>query len=183
MFINASHHAREYMTTALTLNQIETIAQAYEKNASIGNYNVRELLDEVSIWFAPLVNPDGVEYCINGYPEWKANITGVDLNRNYDARRDIFIDDPGKPSAENYPGGSGFSEPETKAMRDFCFNHNFDISISYHSAGEIIYWNFPGLAERQLYLETMISGELSTLTGYKLIKQLSIPSIQKSIVL
>ncbi|MFD1909200.1 M14 family zinc carboxypeptidase [Paenibacillus rhizoplanae] len=60
LFLNGSHHAREWMTSSLLMKLIDTYAQAYDTNVRIGNYNVRDLLDEVSIWVVPMVNPDGV---------------------------------------------------------------------------------------------------------------------------
>ena len=149
IFINGAHHAREYITSILILNQIEYIAKAYESGTKIGEYDVKSLLDEVSIWFVPLVNPDGVELCREGivsvkdkqalsgfydikriFTDWKSNISGVDLNRNYNARWETIPRTVNKPSSRFYPGPNAFSEPETIALRDFCLRHSFDASIA-----------------------------------------------------
>jgi murein tripeptide amidase MpaA len=105
VFINGSHHAREWLTTNLNMYMIEQYAQAYIKKQKINGYDVRSILNTSTIWFVPMVNPDGVDLSINGssedspfwskllemnsgsfdFSEWKSNIQGVDLNRNYDA--------------------------------------------------------------------------------------------------
>lgn len=86
LFINASHHPREYMGTILTLNQIQYILEAYSDNKTLDNYNIKKLLDkEVSFYFQPIVNPDGVQICVNGTPSYYFNANKVDLNHNYDA--------------------------------------------------------------------------------------------------
>ena len=86
IFINASHHPREYMGTILTLNQAQYILEAYANNQEIDGYNIKQLLDnEVSFYFMPLVNPDGVQICVNGSPSYYFNANKVDLNHNYAA--------------------------------------------------------------------------------------------------
>jgi len=50
----------------------------------------------------------------------KEESKGVDLNRNYDMF--FAVDETsssGKPCAEDYRGPYPFSEPETRAIRDF----------------------------------------------------------------
>src|SRR5690606_4848826 len=105
-FINGSHHAREWLTTNLNMNMIDEYASAYRKNNSIDGFNVRRILNDTTIWFIPMVNPDGVilqQEGLQAYPKsmhnsliamnkgsrnftrWKANIKGIDLNRQYDA--------------------------------------------------------------------------------------------------
>lgn len=94
IFINGAHHGKEWVTTILILEQMEHILREYERNGTIRGYNVKELLEEGSIYFVPLVNPDGVEIARGtaanpynvGRNEYKANARGVDLNRNYPAK-------------------------------------------------------------------------------------------------
>ena len=168
-------HARETMTAVLILDQLEKILLAYEDGRSYEGFNTRQLLDNVSIWFLPLLNPDGAELTMNGttyinntdtlfsvvnpnfnFPIWKANLNGVDLNSNYDT------DAPQEKKSAGYEGFSGpapFSEPETKSIMKFCTEHEFKGVISYHSAGEIIYWHSQHHA---------IAKKLSAATGYSL---------------
>lgn len=70
---------------------------------------IAELLRTRVLWVAPLLNPDGV------VAQQRKNANGVDLNRNFAvgwlAARD--------PAQRDYPGAEAFSEPESKALRDF----------------------------------------------------------------
>ena len=74
---------------------------------------------------------------------------GVDLNRNYD----FHWDDPSAtsgspdPSMEDYRGPSPFSEPETRALRDFVLGQgegSIALAVSYHSgAACVLYpWSY-----------------------------------------
>ncbi|MCL6572178.1 MAG: hypothetical protein K6T88_10925 [Bacillus sp. (in: Bacteria)] len=51
-----SHHGREWLTSMLLMNMLETYAEAYEKSG----FQSINILNEVSIWFVPMLNPDGV---------------------------------------------------------------------------------------------------------------------------
>lgn len=71
-------------------------------------------------------------------------LAGVDLNRNYG----VAWDKPGgsspDPCAENYRGEEPFSEPETRAIRDFLISHKEEIKFVYnfHSYGNMYLWPF-----------------------------------------
>ena len=57
---------------------------------------------------------------------------GVDLNRNYGVS---FSNDRGsssEPCAQNYRGAHPFSEPETRAIRDFLVAHKDEIKFVYN---------------------------------------------------
>lgn len=194
ILIHGSHHAREWITTNLVMEMIDNYAYNYAKSNSLGGYNVKDLLNKTSIWFVPMVNPDGVTLVqkghtsarnpkevlrINGgstnFSSWKANIRGVDLNRQYPAGWNTIVSNPGKPSTQNYKGPYPLSEPEAKAMYDFTNKHDFKTAVSYHSSGEIIYWNYKqsgARLERDRALAKLISGK----TGYSLVPVKSNPS-------
>ncbi|RPF54217.1 M14 family zinc carboxypeptidase [Aquisalibacillus elongatus] len=184
--INASTHAREWMTTNLVMDQIDTYSQAYVRNSKVDGYNVRDLLNKVSIYYVPMVNPDGVMLVqegagavsnssevidINGgskdFSAWKANARGVDLNRNYTSLWDNVKNDPGEPSPTNFKGYEPMSEPEVQALSQYVDLQNFDTAIAYHSSGEIIYWDT--LAEGELKEDSRdIADRLSDKTSYPL---------------
>lgn len=194
IFINSSHHAREHMTTNLTMEMIDAYSFAYLRNQTIDGYNVREILNDTSIWFVPMVNPDGVtlvqkghrsaknpDYVLklNGYKKdfsaWKANIRGVDLNRQYPADWANICCDPGKPGPQNYKGKKPLSEPEAKAIYDFTLAHSFKASAAYHSSGEILYWYFKqGLSAKNR--DKALAEKIAAKTGYRLVKPESNPS-------
>lgn len=163
IFINASHHPREYMGTILTLNQAQYLLEAYSSNTSIDGIKIKKLLDEdVSFYFMPLVNPDGVQICVNGSPSYYFNANKVDLNHNYAA--DWF-----KKITKTYSTGtSAFSEPETQAIKALCENNKFDLTIAYHAAGDIIYWYYgqQGAAKTR---DLAYANMLKSTTGYSLV--------------
>ena len=161
IFFNAAHHAREHITTNLLMEMIDTYAQSYVKNTKIDGYNTRDILNKTSIWFVPMVNPDGVtlvqlghksaknpDYVLKlnnsstNFNAWKANIRGVDLNRQYPAEWNNIQYNTGKPGPKNYKGPKPLSEPEAKALYDFTLAHDFKTGVAYHSTGEILYWYF-----------------------------------------
>lgn len=163
IFINASHHPREYMGTILTLNQIQSLLEAYAANQAIDGYSIKKLLDkEVSFYFMPLVNPDGVQICVNGSPSYYFNANKVDLNHNYDA---LWY----KEITKTYSTGPyAFSEPETQAVKALCENIEFDLTLAYHAAGDIIYWYFgqQGAAKTR---DLAYANMLKSTTGYSLV--------------
>jgi len=163
IFINASHHPREYMGTILTLNQAQYILEAYASNQTIDGCKIKKLLDnDVTFYFMPLVNPDGVQICVNGSPTYYFNANKVDLNHNYDA-------DWSKNITKTYSTGTfAFSEPETKAIKALCENTKFDLTIAYHAAGDIIYWYYgqQGAAKKR---DLAYANVLKSATGYSLV--------------
>jgi g-D-glutamyl-meso-diaminopimelate peptidase len=163
IFINASHHPREYMGTILTLNQIQYILEAYAGNQAIDGSNIKNLLDnQVSFYFMPLVNPDGVQICVNGTPSYYFNANKVDLNHNYDA--DWF-----KKISKTYSTGtSAFSEPETQTVKALCENIEFELTLAYHAAGDIIYWYY-GQQGTTKTRDLAYANLLKNTTGYSLV--------------
>ncbi|MBP0725106.1 hypothetical protein J5Y03_07860 [Bacillus sp. RG28] len=185
--INASHHAREHMTTNLTMEMIDDYAAAYEKNSTINGYNVRSTLNRTSIYFVPMVNPDGVMLVQQGYKSaknpaqvlklnngnkdfsaWKANVRGVDLNRQYPANWDRIKNNQSKPGPDNYKGTRPLSEPESKAMYQFTLKHHFKNTVAYHSSGNIIFWNFKQDSKRSAR-DRQIALKAAKMTGYSLV--------------
>ncbi|MFV8826378.1 M14 family zinc carboxypeptidase [Alkalihalobacterium sp. APHAB7] len=158
IMINGSNHAREHMTTNVVMKMLDTYAYAYKKGQRIDGFDVKRILDQTSIWFIPMLNPDGVSLVqlgansakdpaavirLNGgsanFNAWKANIRGVDLNRQFPALWNTITNDPGRPSPFNYKGPRPLSEPESKAIYDFTLSRNFLTAVSYHSSGEVIF--------------------------------------------
>jgi len=93
-----------------------------------------------------LVNPDGLEYTIHVYRYWRKNrrdnkdgTYGVDLNRNYGYKWGTSNNGSSPdPTSEIYRGLQAFSEPETKAIRDFFLKKYFQGMITYHSFSQSI---------------------------------------------
>lgn len=102
-----------------------------------------------TVYLIPNLNPDGLyrvtggteleEFDFSGahLPPGRFNGKGVDLNRNFGGGWE--------PTAywgnrEVDPGEGPFSEPETRALRDFVLQHDPQFIISYHSAANGIYY-------------------------------------------
>ena len=190
--LSGSHHAREWMTTQLLMKMLRTYASAYVSNYAVGGYAVREILDQTTIWFVPMVDVDGVELQQRGatafsesvresliqmnrgsedFSAWKANAEGLDLNRQYDgAWEGISVDAVTHPASKNYKGTRPFEAMEVKALMAFLEKVNPPAEIAYHSAGEVIFWGL------ELDLDDprhMAGKELANLTGYELLPPLS----------
>lgn len=195
VFINGSHHAREWISTVLVMNMMEYYLQSYEANAVIDGYSARDVLNEMSIWFVPMVNPDGVtlqQKGLNAFPKeyheslirmnegkrdftrWKANAQGIDLNRQYPANwySPTF---PLTPSWQNYKGKAPFQAAESKAIRDLTYRIKPEMAISYHSSGRVIFWHFHNKKEN-MNRDLRLAKALSNKTGYPLISPQATPS-------
>ncbi len=127
VIVTYSIHAREYITTYLALLQIEDFIKQGKKG---------------TIYFIPAVNLDGIEIALKENPLYKANFRKVDLNVNFDAKWGSGKQNVKIPNSENYIGEKPFSESESRALRDFTLLVNPNITLSYHSKGEEIYWFF-----------------------------------------
>lgn len=145
-------HAREHITCHLALLQIRDFMLNGKKG---------------TVYFIPAVNIDGIEIALREKPLYKANANGVDLNVNFDARWGSGEKNKKEKGSENYIGESPFSESESRALRDFTLLVKPDITLSYHSKGEEIYWEFfqKGKERERDYL---IAKKLSIATGYQL---------------
>ena len=77
---------------------------------------------------------------------WKANGNGVDLNNNFDAAWED-IDLKWEPSYGSFKGYAAVSEPEAKALADMAVSRDFECYLSYHSTGQLIYYDCEGNSE------------------------------------
>ncbi|MDO4341000.1 MAG: M14 family zinc carboxypeptidase [Eubacteriales bacterium] len=100
------------------------------------------------------------------FKTWKANALGVDLNRNFDAGWDEYTGS-GYPSADSYKGDSPASEQETKAILSVAEKDDLDCCISYHSYGNLIYWNY-GSEGIPLEADQELAECVGKVTGYEL---------------
>ena len=165
IFLNGATHAREYITTSYLMYMIEEYADAYVNGGMYNNYNVEEILGGVTFSILPMVNPDGVNLVQNGlystqdyvsvakipiyrydregYVSWKANINGVDLNRNYPRNWHVDRTVTG-PSSSMFKGYAPLSEPESMAIMRYLYSNMSWAYISFHSQGEGLYgWSDP----------------------------------------
>lgn len=150
--------------------------------------NLFDEINEFNLSFIIIANPDGVElqsgaiesFPVNAQSElininsgskdfsmWKANARGVDINNNFDARFGTNVH-ASVPSPHGYIGEIAESEKETKAIASYTKNKKPFITISYHTKGEEIYFNFfqdPKRLER----DEKIAKQFEESTGYKIV--------------
>lgn len=158
-------HAREWICSRLALNFIR-------QGTGIGG------------WIIPLLNPDGAIISQTRNPLWKANGRGVDLNCNFPADWGTGRLNTTVRGAENCIGDFPLSEPETTALARFTLRVNPYVTLSFHTKGGEIYWEYQGsgdeagakiIADYTGYTPKKITGSAG---GYKdwCIQKLHIPS-------
>lgn len=138
MLYTGSIHAREWIGNELAIKFIKYILENYKINP-----NLISALTRSTLYIVPCLNPDGFEYSHTHYSFWRKNrrdngdgTFGVDLNRNFGVR----FRKGGDTSATTYSGPHAFSEPETKAIKDFVDTHdNITIALDYHSQGNVFF--------------------------------------------
>ena len=178
VLIMGCHHARELMSVEIPLQFAEYLLAHYGTDPQ-----VTALVDTREIWIVPIVNPDGYVYVQNNHAGastgwWRKNrrnngdgTYGVDINRNYGYQ--WGYDNVGSSpttSSSIYRGPSGFSEPETQAVRNFVAARHFTMWLSYHSYSELLLfpWGyvFDYTVDHETYLR--LGEELNAGTGYLL---------------
>lgn len=190
--VQASIHAREYMTTQLVMKQVELYCANYYTGTYKGKY-YSELFDHVCFRIVPMSNPDGVTISQYGarsirnttlrnklktickvfgrgrqsyYTTWKANARGVDLNRNFDARWDILATSIHSASGSGFKGSSPVSEKESEILVDLANKEDTTAVLSYHAMGRILYWNF-GQTGSARSKELELLSKIRSETGYR----------------
>jgi len=156
VLFTALHHAREPGSLSQMIYFMYYLCENYSTDSMI-----KSLVDQTQLYFIPCVNPDGYIYNQTTNPQgggmWRKNrringngTFGIDLNRNYGYN--WGYDDTGSSPQNNsdtYRGTSPFSEPETRAVRSFCLQHQFRIAINNHTYGNLLV--YPWGYEASLY--------------------------------
>ena len=170
-----NHHAREHLSAEIPLLLAKYLINNREKP------EIKTLLAGRDVFIIPMVNPDGVEYDVDGdrYHMHRKNMrqnpdgsAGVDLNRNYGFHwgEGGASTDPG---SDTYRGPAPFSEPETQSVKAFIEAHgNLTVLLSFHTFSELILYPWghthapipdaPALAAYQAMARTMAAWN-----GYK----------------
>ncbi len=124
------------------------------------NDEIKYLVDNLEMYFIPVINADSYEYNYATNPDgggmWRKNKRdnnnnqtfseyndGVDLNRNFGYQ--WGYDDSGSSpdsSTQTYRGKSAFSEPTTQIIRDFTNSHNFLLAHNHHTYSNLVIFPF-----------------------------------------
>jgi len=186
-----AHHGMEWITSVILLRFINEFCELYSRGSKIYNYSLNYLFSSRSIHIIPMLNPDGVDYQINGISEdnvlrerlismnngsldfssWQANARGVDLNRNYNSRYAEYKHLEGElgifgGASVRFSGEMPESEPEVGALCNFLrFNRNIQAVLTLHSQGEEIYYTS---GEKTAPRSRSIGERLAKMSGYAL---------------
>ena len=142
----AIHHAREPASVQQLIFYMWYLLENYSSDSDI-----QTLVDNTEMYFVPVINVDGYIYNEttnpNGGGYWRKNrrnngdgTYGVDLNRNYSY--EWGGSGTSGSGGETYPGTSGFSEPETQAIKWFCEQHSFIMALNNHTYSELLLYPF-----------------------------------------
>jgi hypothetical protein len=146
--IGGIHGGYEWNTTTLMSETLSVLQQNHDL-----------VPPDVTLYIVPCANPDGAAAgtdAIHG----RVNGNDVDLNRNWDYQHRITATHGTRPV---FAGNAPFSEPETRALRDFIFEHDVELAIFYHSAMAKI---FSG-AVRENCSTFELAEMMSDVTGYR----------------
>lgn len=178
ILIEGGIHAREYPASLVVIGMIE--------------YLSTQTITDGGIYIIPLMNPDGARLVLDGlewiecqklkdyilhindgssdFSQWKADILAVDLNVNFDAlwgegAQNVFCVAPG-----NFVGYYPESEREVRELINFTYLVKPDLTLSYHTKGEVIYYGFETLTPEELERDRIIAEFISTINDYIPIK-------------
>ncbi|WP_127479357.1 M14 family metallopeptidase [Nocardioides pantholopis] len=151
----AQEHAREWVPPLVTVEVAERLLRNYVTHAP-----TRELVDNLEIWIAPSINPDGGHYSFFDFASQRRNMTrhcakggnydatarnswGVDLNRNfteYSAHDGYSGASPTNCTSDTYAGPAELSEPEARNVDWMMARPNMRYSMNMHSSGDYFMW-------------------------------------------
>ncbi len=158
-------HGMESITTYILLKFLDNLCDTVRTGGNLSEICVERFLKRRGLVVVPCVNPDGVEIASRGAmssgryekfvervsrgntEKWQANANGVDINHNFDAQWEQLHRLEGENGIKSgamtrYGGEYAHSEPETKAIVNYCKSRNIRHALAFHSQGEEIYWEF-----------------------------------------
>jgi hypothetical protein len=153
----AQEHAREWVPPLVAIETAERLLRNYAHDG-----HTKQLVNNLDIWIAPSVNPDGGHYSFYDANGQRRNMTrhcpvtgvydlngrnswGVDNNRNY-TEYSLFDGYDGASTSctsDVFAGPSELSEPEDKNLDWLAAHPNIRFSMNLHSSGNYFMWS-PG---------------------------------------
>ena len=193
VLFSAAHHANEWITTPVLLKFVEELAQAAQEGGTIYGIPALNIVENVTIFTVPMVDPDGVDlvtgaiqpgtleyeqartladnYPAIPFPEgWKANLLGVDLNLQYpagwlQAREIKFSQGFTRPGPRDYVGRAPLNQRESIALAGYTEFVDPAVVLAYHTQGKVIYWQF---RDYEVPGARELGEEFARLSGYAL---------------
>ena len=191
VLFHGAHHANEWITAPLLLRFVSELAAACDRGEMPGGVDAASLLEYATLSVVPAVNPDGIDlvtgalrsgcyfqrareiasrYPLIPFPSgWKANISGIDLNLQYPAgwnqakenKRLLGIT---SPAPRDFVGPAPLTAPEALALYDYTLSYSPALTLSYHTQGGEIYWDYcrkaPTCAQK-------IAEDFASVSGYR----------------
>merc|ERR1719150_3361756 len=154
IWIDGGIHAREWISPATASFLMKELAENSRAHKSI--------LNKYDIFIMPSMNPDGYGYSRNYDRMWRktrsANLgsscVGTDPNRNWGYNWGLKGASK-NPCHETYRGAFSFSEPETRAVRDFILarKSSIEMYLTLHSYGQMFLypWGYDRLDHSREY--------------------------------
>ena len=171
--VQCAIHAREYITSLLGVELARYAASTLKSGGAYFVYDVdpdgvRLVLDGASYITCDvqrdfLISANGGD---SDFSLYKANANAVDLNTNFDAKWGGGAENRRCPSSESFIGYYPMSEREVNILADFTVAIRPDVTISYHTKGEVIYYGFEGQNDASLARDEKTAALLAAVTGY-----------------
>jgi len=132
-------HSREWISPMTVMYVVTELVTKYGSDGNVTKY-----LDELEFIVIPVINPDGYAFSWSTTRLWRKNRRnnggsfGVDLNRNWDSDWG-GSGSSGVPSSDTYRGPTVFSEPESKAVRDYVETQTrIKAAIDFHAYSQLV---------------------------------------------
>ncbi len=178
-------HSMERITCTMLYKFLDDVCSVCNKNEKLLKY-----ISKKGLTVVPMVNPDGVQICVNGiksaakysnlvytclkrenkpHTRWQSNARGVDINHNFDAGYNELKKREKEsgivaPSSTRYGGECAESEEETKALCKLCRDKKFEKAVALHTQGQEIYYDFSEYTPEK---SICVATALSKISGYK----------------
>jgi hypothetical protein len=154
----AQEHAREWVPPLVAIETAERLVRNYAHSG-----RTKQLLNNLEVWIAPSINPDGAHYSFFDENFQRKNMTrycpvtgffdllsrdfwGVDNNRNYDQYSlfDGYFGASTDCTDDVFAGPGELSEPENQNLAWIVStNANIRFAMNLHSSGNFFMWS-PG---------------------------------------
>lgn len=146
IYFSSLIHAREPGSNSVLIDFAMWLTSNYDG----GDTRAAWILDNTSVYFVPVANPDGYAYNMPNGGNQRKNMNwtlgdGVDLNRNWSFQWGYDnYGSSGNPDNQTYRGTSPFSEPENRVQRNFIVSVKPIAAMNYHTyGGYLIYpWGY-----------------------------------------
>ncbi|XP_049878940.1 carboxypeptidase B-like [Pectinophora gossypiella] len=146
-FMDAMIHAREWVTTPVSLYSIHRLVVDRREEDE-------DLLEGTDWIIYPVVNPDGYEFSHTDERLWRrtrstnpnpdTECRGADGNRNFDVAFNTTTGVSSNPCSQQYVGAGPFSEVETRYIRDVLHEYlpRIQVYLNIHSHGNWVLFGF-----------------------------------------